>query len=268
MGFRPGSVLEAPSAVFLTAVFGLFLGAVLAAFLAAFLAAPPPALAAEAPAAPSGPFTVRLEPFTTDIEGPSGSWSLKVVIGLEVEDQAGADELGRRLPDIEGGILGLIAGQPVRDLSTAEGKARLLEQILGRVNSLMTDRKALSAKYLEFNLVIDERNPGGTAPAAPDGPVTVTLGPVTSNLDAASGWRFIKVTLGLEVDGQAAADELKARLPDIGDGVLILLARQSYDELSTAGGKERLRLEILERANSLMAGHQVRNVTYSEFALQ
>jgi flagellar basal body-associated protein FliL len=125
---------------------GSVLGLFLVALLASLLSFPPPAMAA------AEPVTVQLEPFTTHLEGPSGWATLKAVIGLEVDDQAAADGLGGKIPDIEIAIIVILSSQSVQDLSTDEGKERLLGQILERVNSLAPGDKVRSAKYLEFSL--------------------------------------------------------------------------------------------------------------------
>jgi flagellar FliL protein len=103
-----------------------------------------------AAAVPAGPITVKLDPFTTNLNEPSGRRFLKVVIGLEVDDQAGADELERKLPDIQDSILILLSSQSIQDISTVDGKERLRSQILNRTNSFMTDHKVRKVKYAEF----------------------------------------------------------------------------------------------------------------------
>jgi flagellar FliL protein len=112
--------------------------------------------------------------------------------------------------------------------------------------------------------------PAGEEGAAPVqiGPITVDLKPFTTNLNDPSGRRFLKVTIGMEVDDQAGADELQRMLPDIQDSVLILLSSQSVDDIGTVDGKERLRSQILSRTNSFMKEHKVRKIKYSEFIIQ
>ncbi|MDR2455170.1 MAG: flagellar basal body-associated FliL family protein [Deltaproteobacteria bacterium] len=108
----------------------------------------------------------------------------------------------------------------------------------------------------------------GEAPPAPVGPITVELKPFTTNLNEPSGRRFLKVTIGMEVDDQAASDELNRMMPDIQDSVLILLSSQSVEDIGTVDGKERLRSQILLRTNSFMRDHKVKKIKYSEFIIQ
>ena len=107
----------------------------------------------------------------------------------------------------------------------------------------------------------------GAAPV-PTGPMTVELKPFTTNLNEPSGRRFLKVTMGMEVDDQAGSDELNRVMPDVQDSILILLSSQSVEDISTVDGKERLRSQILLRTNSFMKENKVRKVKYSEFIIQ
>ncbi|MDR1608968.1 MAG: flagellar basal body-associated FliL family protein [Deltaproteobacteria bacterium] len=108
------------------------------------------------------------------------------------------------------------------------------------------------------------------APAVPAtaGPTTVELKPFTTNLNEPSGRRFLKVTIGLEVDNQEAVDELNKKMSDIQDSVLILLSSQSIEDISSVDGKERLRGQILNRVNGFMANNKVKKVKYSDFIVQ
>jgi flagellar FliL protein len=106
------------------------------------------------------------------------------------------------------------------------------------------------------------------APAVEEGPLTVELKPFTTNLNEPSGRRFLKVTLGMEVDNQEAADELNKKMPDVQDSVLMLLSSQSSEDISGVDGKERLRSQILNRTNSLMVKNKVKKVKYLEFIVQ
>jgi flagellar FliL protein len=109
----------------------------------------------------------------------------------------------------------------------------------------------------------------GTAEEGPQlGPITVKLDPFTTNLNEASGRRFLKVTLAMEVENTEASDELNSVMPDIQDSVLILLSSLSSEDISTVDGKERLRSQIRNRANNFMKKYKVQRVKYLEFIIQ
>ncbi|MDR1871615.1 MAG: flagellar basal body-associated FliL family protein [Deltaproteobacteria bacterium] len=108
----------------------------------------------------------------------------------------------------------------------------------------------------------------GAAAPVDTGPITVEMKPFTTNLNEPSGRRFLKVTIGLEVENQEAADELNKKMSDIQDSVLILLSSQAIEDISTVDGKERLRSQILNRTNGYMTKFKVKKVKYSDFVIQ
>ncbi|MDR2386276.1 MAG: flagellar basal body-associated FliL family protein [Deltaproteobacteria bacterium] len=108
---------------------------------------------------------------------------------------------------------------------------------------------------------------GGEGGAAV-GPQIVNLEPFTTNLNDGTGRSFLKVSMGLEVSDQAAADELKKVLPNITDRVLMLLSSQTKESILTMDGKERLRSQILREANTFMTAHKINRVVYSQFIVQ
>jgi len=109
---------------------------------------------------------------------------------------------------------------------------------------------------------------GAESALVEEGPITVKLDPFTTNLNEPSGRRFLKVTLGMEVDNQEASDELSKKMPDVQDSILMLLSSQSSEDISGVDGKERLRSQILNRTNSLMVKNKVKKVKYLEFIVQ
>ncbi|MDR2422591.1 MAG: flagellar basal body-associated FliL family protein [Deltaproteobacteria bacterium] len=103
-----------------------------------------------AAAAETGPITVELKPFTTNLNEPSGRRFLKVAVGLEVENQEAADELNRKMSDIQDSILILLSSQSIEDIQSVDGKERLRGQILNRTNGFMTKNKVKKVKYSDF----------------------------------------------------------------------------------------------------------------------
>ncbi|MDR2141164.1 MAG: flagellar basal body-associated FliL family protein [Deltaproteobacteria bacterium] len=105
---------------------------------------------AETAPAETGPITVELKPFTTNLNEPSGRRFLKVAIGLEVDNQEAADELNKKMSDIQDSILILLSSQSIEDIANVDGKERLRGQILNRVNSYMAKNKVKKVKYSDF----------------------------------------------------------------------------------------------------------------------
>jgi flagellar FliL protein len=94
---------------------------------------------------------------------------------------------------------------------------------------------------------------GEHAQEAPDEhakpPVFVTLDPFTVNLTSETAERFLQVGIDLKVSGPEVADKVKVHLPEIKNGILLLLTSKRAEDLSGVEGKNRLREEIRDIVN-------------------
>jgi flagellar FliL protein len=107
------------------------------------------AAGAEAAAA-LGPRTVKLDPFTTNLNEPSGRRYLKLTLSMEVDNQDAANELTSVMDIVKNDILMLLSSQSVDDISSMDGKLRLQNQILNRANNAMKNHKVRRVFYSEF----------------------------------------------------------------------------------------------------------------------
>jgi len=103
---------------------------------------------------------------------------------------------------------------------------------------------------------------------------TVPLGGFVVNLDPGDGFRYLKVTLALEVEtplgGEAlkeAAAEARYRWSDV---VVRTLTGQRYSALRTPEGRERIGRELVRRLNEEAGDDRfhVKAVYFSEFVAQ
>jgi flagellar FliL protein len=85
-------------------------------------------------------------------------------------------------------------------------------------------------------------------------PTFVTLDPFVVNL-AGEVQHYLQVGIDLKIAGEDVKDQIKAHLPEIRNGVLLLLSSKEVDELSTLEGKNRLRAEIREAVNKPLGIH-------------
>ncbi len=83
-------------------------------------------------------------------------------------------------------------------------------------------------------------------PAAP--PIFVTLEPYVVNL-AGDVDHYVQVGIDLKVADAHVGDKIKEHLPEIRNGILLLLSSKSAAELATLEGKNTLRLQIRDTAN-------------------
>jgi len=87
------------------------------------------------------------------------------------------------------------------------------------------------------------------------------------NLADASGKRYLRATMQLELAPEEHKETFEQRLPIIRDVVLTILPTKEFQDIRTVEGKTALRTEILEKLNELMNGSVV-NIYFTEFVIQ
>jgi flagellar FliL protein len=94
------------------------------------------------------------------------------------------------------------------------------------------------------------------------------LDPFLANLADENAARYLKLSLQVEfvdADPPAAFD---ARLPQIRDVILTLVTSKTFADIRTPEGKERLREDIIDRINHVLAKDAVKSVYFTEFIVQ
>lgn len=66
----------------------------------------------------------------------------------------------------------------------------------------------------------------------------------------------------------ALTNSINARLPMINDIVITLLSSKSYDELYTTEGKEKLRIELMDKIQAMMTDDKILGVYFTEFVVE
>jgi flagellar FliL protein len=99
-------------------------------------------------------------------------------------------------------------------------------------------------------------------------PQIVTLAPFIVNLADPLGRRFLRVTLDVEVLGNAAVEDLNRSVSRVRDTIILLLSSKSFADLASMEGKILLRNEIVERLNQIIGAGRVSNVYFTEFVIQ
>jgi flagellar FliL protein len=88
------------------------------------------------------------------------------------------------------------------------------------------------------------------------------------NLADAGGKRFLRVTIDLELNNSEMQDELKTRLPQVRDAILMILPTKHFDDISSTEGKIALRDELLASLNQFLTTGQINNIYFKEFVVQ
>jgi flagellar FliL protein len=83
-----------------------------------------------------------------------------------------------------------------------------------------------------------------------------------------SGQRYLKTTIELEVDDEAARDMVQKNKAQLRDTILLLLTSQSFKEISSIEGKLDLKQGLLARINQTLGSSLVRRIYFTEFVVQ
>lgn len=98
-------------------------------------------------------------------------------------------------------------------------------------------------------------------------PVLYSMDPFHTNLEGVPR-RFIRLQMTLEMLDEEGYEEVINLGPEARDSVMKVLNRKTYQELDTVQGKLRLKNEIVAQLNSFLDRGVVRNVYFSDFAVQ
>ena len=75
----------------------------------------------------------------------------------------------------------------------------------------------------------------------------------TVNYDVNGRQRFLQTELTLMYRDEAVLDVLETHMPEVRNGLVMLLSNQTFDELQTAEGKEKLRAMALKTVQEIIA---------------
>lgn len=117
---------------------------------------------------------------------------------------------------------------------------------------------------------------GQTAPAAAPGSggQPAAVGPMVNidsfviNILEEKETRYLKAAVTLELDSLPTADEVKLRMPQIRDAILLLVGNKTFNEVRDLQGKLQLRAEMLDKINSLLQVGKVQQIYFTDFVVQ
>ena len=79
---------------------------------------------------------------------------------------------------------------------------------------------------------------------------------------------YLKATITIEVDREAATMEVNQRMPQIKDVILQLIGNKTFHELNDSQGKNQLRAELINKINSILLKGKVKRIYFTDFAVQ
>ena len=101
------------------------------------------------PEQPLGPIC-PLETFIVNLADKGGNRYLRVTMDLELGNPELQAEITKRMPQIRDSILMILPSKRFDDISPVEGKTALRDEILEKLNSLLTSGKITNIYFKEF----------------------------------------------------------------------------------------------------------------------
>jgi flagellar FliL protein len=98
---------------------------------------------------PIGPI-FDLATFIVNLADKGGNRYLRVTMDLELQNDELKNELGKRLPQVRDSILMILPSKRFEDISSAEGKTALRDEILEKINGILTQGKVTNIYFKEF----------------------------------------------------------------------------------------------------------------------
>ncbi|MFA5183108.1 MAG: flagellar basal body-associated FliL family protein [Syntrophales bacterium] len=91
-----------------------------------------------------------MEPFIINLQDNQGERYLKLIMQLEISDPLGVKELDMLKPKMRDNILDLLSAKTYKELMDVGGKQRLREEIIMRLNSIVSTAKITKVYFTEF----------------------------------------------------------------------------------------------------------------------
>lgn len=88
------------------------------------------------------------------------------------------------------------------------------------------------------------------------------------NIIGEDATHYVKASLSLEMDKDAALEEVSKRMPQIRDAILLLISNKTFAELQDIQGKNQIKAELKSKINSFLKTGSVNNVYLTDFVVQ
>lgn len=99
---------------------------------------------------PAGPQNIEFKPFVVNLNDAAGKRFLKLTMSVEADTPELAAEINTKMAQFRDIILLLLSSLSYEDISTVDGKMRLRNQMLNRININLTSGKIKNIYFSEF----------------------------------------------------------------------------------------------------------------------
>ncbi len=91
-----------------------------------------------------------LDTFIVNLADKGGKRYLRMTIDLELDSEEVESEVNKRLPQVRDSILTILPTKRFEDISSGKGKTALRDQMLERINGLLTRGRVTTIYFKEF----------------------------------------------------------------------------------------------------------------------
>lgn len=91
-----------------------------------------------------------LDTFIVNLADPTRPRYLKITIQLEMDKQETDAEVTSKMPQIRDSLIILLSSKTLEEISTAEGKYQMRDEILARINQFMKKGKVVGAYFTDL----------------------------------------------------------------------------------------------------------------------
>jgi len=105
-------------------------------------------------------------------------------------------------------------------------------------------------------------------------PVIEPLGPLLKmddfvvNIMHKDSTRFLKIGITLEAKNKESSENIKSRMPQITDAVLLLVGNKHFDQIKDLQGKLQLKADLMAHINSIIGKDEVKDIFFTDFVVQ
>ena len=109
---------------------------------------------------------------------------------------------------------------------------------------------------------------GKETPAKGEGAIMLPVDPLLTNLLDGKSYRFMKLSLCLEISGPVQAEKTKARMAVVRDTVVTVVSFKSFRDILSPEGKVQLKDELMMRFNQLLGERVVQDLYITDIIMQ
>lgn len=119
----------------------------------------------------------------------------------------------------------------------------------------------------------EKQDPGLEVPV-PELNQSSTIGPMVDisefivNIISDDANHYVKASLTIELSNEEVQEEVKKRMPQIRDSILLLVGNKTYEELQDLQGKKQLKAELTSKINGILQAGKVKAIYFTDFVVQ